>query len=123
APPAVADGLALAVGGDGDVAPRLGHRARHPRRWRARRRRRGGLAPRAAGEEGQGGDPRAGGARAPGGHRQPSLMSAVPSYLPPWVSRKVTLSGPGSVARNAKAKNGFSLIDWVVSNDATSLPR
>ena len=31
-------------------------------------------------------------------------MSAVPSYLPPCVSRKVTLSGPGSVARTAKEK-------------------
>ena len=39
------------------------------------------------------------------------------------MSRKVTLSGPGSVARTAKEKKGFSLTDWEVSNWAISRPR
>src|SRR5262245_56583975 len=50
-------------------------------------------------------------------------MSAVPSYLPPWVSRKVTVRGPGSVAFTEKAKKGFSLMDCEVSNCAISRPR
>lgn len=36
-------------------------------------------------------------------------MSAEPSYLPPCVSTKVTLTDPGAVARSANEKAGFSL--------------
>jgi len=36
-----------------------------------------------------------------------NLMSTVPSYRPPVVSKNSTLSGPGSVALNVKEKNGF----------------
>src|SRR5262245_29856741 len=52
-----------------------------------------------------------------------SLMSAVPSYRPPVVSRNWTLSCPGSVALKVKEKNGFSATLWVVSKIATVLPR
>ena len=121
------------------LAPGFGECVRRPRRSGgvARRVGRDGGAPREHEEHQEAGrrcevrawrvratrGTRAGG-RKPGDARaQPNLMSAVPSYLPPRVSRKVILSCPGSVARMANEKNGFSLTDWVVSKAATCFPR
>src|SRR5204862_4862552 len=110
-PPRITDGFALAVVERAHVTACFGNGPRRPR-W----------SPRVAGGVGcDGGTAREDEKRE--GADQPNLMSAVPSYLPPRVSRKVTLSCPGSVARNANEKNGFSLTDWVVSNAATCLPR
>src|SRR6266542_708763 len=64
------------------------------------------------------------------GHRGPdtagaheTLTSAVPSNLPWWVSKKVTLSTPASLARNGNVKVGFSPMEVEVSNSAMSRPR
>lgn len=51
------------------------------------------------------------------------LTSAAPSKRAPWVSKKVTLSVPGSVTLNAKPNDGFSPIEVAVSNSAMSRPR
>src|SRR5213593_2546024 len=57
------------------------------------------------------------------GRGHENLMSAVPSYRPPVVSRNWTLSWPGSVALKVKEKNGFSATLCVVSKVTTVLPR
>ena len=66
-----------------------------------------------------GGRVRAGAAK--GGHA--SFTGAAPSKRAPWVSKKVTLSVPASVALNAKPNDGFSPIEVAVSNSAMSRPR
>ena len=52
-----------------------------------------------------------------------SFTGAAPSKREPWVSKKVTLSVPASVALNAKVNDGFSPIEVAVSNSAMSRPR
>ena len=131
APPAITQGLAAAVRPGRHVSPGLDERARDPGSRRqpegGRPSRRHGVPLGAASRHQRGGDdPRARrkGRRMLFQHSaQANLMSAMPSYLPPCVSRKVTLSWPGSVARTAKEKKGFSLTDWEVSNWAISRPR
>src|SRR5688572_27845147 len=104
-PALVADGRARAVRHGPHVATRLGDR---PRRLAG-----GGAAREHRDREND---------RGPGRHGQDSLMSAVPSYLPPAVSMKVTVTLPGSATLSGNAKKGFSLTLWVVSKDATVLP-
>src|SRR3989475_7001231 len=124
-PPLVADRRAAAIGENAEVAAGLGHRPRRPGRPPGvvgRLPRRGPAAEREGGEH-EGGQHRA---SPHGTHRRPAqanVMSTVPSYLPPVVSRNSTFSGPGSVARKAKEKKGFSLTLWVVSNVTIVLPR
>src|SRR5262249_40624277 len=112
-PAGIAHRLARAVGERSDLASSVGNGARRPGgRVRGCR----GLARghRASHQQERGGDPALTG-EAPGtpdgmaARHHENLMSAEPWYVVPVVSVKVTFSSPGSVARRANEKKGFSL--------------
>src|SRR6185369_10707930 len=120
-PPGIAHGHPPAVGPGSELPAPFGQRARGPLRdgavvghVDARARAAGGQQR----ERGRAQRPARGRATV-----HENLMSAVPSYRAPVVSKNSTLSWPGSVALNVNEKNGFYDTLWVVSKTATVLPR